>query len=232
MFKKLFLILICLLFSFGNLFAQEACEQKNVTPTGWYYCNGARMVTIVDENRDLVTNSEGRLDVVQHSHPNNGIIHFHIEDVDTTSRFILIDVSDITNYPHDSNTYIHLEDLDVQIDAAAAASYEIELVFLENVDATDGDEYMVWHTSGTKQTGQNKEIYLNWYPNGPRCRSLSVATHSISLNNVNYQTDVNMRTVLDPTTADTSPGAGDIILVITIAAGSINCSVNLSYHAH
>ena len=65
-------------------------------------------------------NSEGYLDSVQHAHPDSGIFHFHASSIAASQDFILIDISDDTNYPHAAGSYAHLEWLNFQVDATAA----------------------------------------------------------------------------------------------------------------
>lgn len=182
--------------------------------------------------REMTVDGKGRGDVVQHSHPDNGVISFTSDSISATTRFILIDISDTTNYPHTGTTYIHLEDIYILIDTSSSADYELRIGFLENVDDTNGDFYSVYNIKGDKKTGQNKEVYLPVYPNGPRMRSSSLASSTISLNDTNYQTDVNLASTLDPGTADTPSGSGDLVLEVIVNAGDLFVNINMSYHSH
>jgi len=181
--------------------------------------------------------TNGHLDVVQHAHPDSVYVHFDYAFTGGTSLdFILIDLSDTTNYHHTNTGYIHLEELFINVDADTNASYQVTVGWLENVDATDGDLYEITHLYGTKAVGQQKEIIRKFYPNGPKCSSSYAVTSDITLNDTAFQTDVNMRTTLDPTTADTPSGSGDLILRVNAGAGGantdFNVEVNLSFHSH
>ena len=192
-----------------------------------------RKLIITDGTDDVTVNSDGHLDVVQHTHPDTGAVHFHIDGLTTgTTRYILVDLSDTTNYPHVNTTYAHLEWLQIEVDGTNAAEYKVYIGFLENVDATDGDRYIVKHVSGSRTAGQSIRMFDNFAPNGHRMRSESTATHMISLNDTNYQTDVNLPSTLDPSTSDTPSGSGDVILEIVVSAGTIDASIDLSYHSH
>ena len=193
-----------------------------------------RNVSIVGSNGNpLTVNSEGRADFVQHAHISNPTIHFSVSSIGgTTERYILVDISNINSFTHVNTTYVHLENLDVQVDVTANAAYRICIGFLENVDASNGDRFEVWCLSGSKKAGQTKEVFLGWYPNGPRCRSQSLLTSDISRNNSSYQTDLNLPSIFDPSTSNTPSGNGDIIVEAAVTAESIGLSLNLSYHVH
>jgi hypothetical protein len=194
--------------------------------------DGNQKTQIVDAAGDIATvNSEGRLDVVQHAHPDSSILHFDVA-LAASTNFTLIDISDTTNYPHVNTGSVHLEWLKIAVDATAAANYEVELGFLENVDATNSDIYIFNHIIGTRTAGQVKEIFQNFYPNGGRLTSSKLVTHDIRLNNATFQTDVNQKTTLDPSTADTPSGDGDLIVIVDINAGEVDLSIDCGYHSH
>jgi hypothetical protein len=180
---------------------------------------------------DMTVNEEGRGDVVQHAHPNSGTIHFEAS-ITATSRFILIDVSDTTNYPHTETNYVHIEWLQVAVDGDNQADYEVCIGFLENVDATNGDFYGAKCFSGTKTAGRSFVQFESPYPNGWRMRTSDMATSKTSLNDTNYQTDVDLKTTLDPSTADTPSGDGDVVAVVTVSGGTLNLTVDIGYHTH
>lgn len=181
----------------------------------------------------MTVNSEGRADVVQHAHIDSGAIHFHLAGLGVaTTRYILIDISDTTNYPHNNTDYAHIEWIELEVDGSAAAAYTVNLGFLENVDADNGDRYIVKHWSGTRTAGQSIRQLDNLYPNGWRMRSENLATHAISLNDANYQTDVNLPSTLSPGVADTPSGNSDVILEIDVTAGTIDIAFEIGYHSH
>jgi hypothetical protein len=173
----------------------------------------------------------GRIEVSQHSHFDQSTLHFDFL-VTTSINFTLIDISNIDNYPHIHKGYIHLEWMRIQVDAAAAANYELEFGFLENVDDVNSDLYIFDHIKGSQQTGKDKEIFLNFAPNGGRLRSQSHVTHDVRLNDTTFRSNLNQRTTLDPSTADTPSGNGDIVLLNTVTGGQYDLVVNIGYHSH
>ncbi len=192
----------------------------------------SQFTKITNGVNDLTINSEGRADVVQHAHPNNGYIHFESGDLIASQDFILIDISDTTNYPHTNTGYIHFESLRLHTDASNNADYTIQIGFLENVDATDGDFYVFMDADGSQTTGRSQDIFLNYYPNGPRCRTESTVISDVSLNDTAFQTDVNLASTLDPTTLDTPSGSRDLVVRIIVTAGTVDVGIEGSYHSH
>ena len=189
-------------------------------------------VIVLGANGEAATvNSEGRADVTQHAHPNNGSFHF-AADVSATTDFIILDISDTVNYPHVETGYAHIEHLMVQVEASNTADYNISFGYLENVDGTNGDYHEMYSMNGDKTVGRNKAVVLPVYPNGDKMTSTKTVTSIKSLNDTAFQTDVNLGSTLDPGTADTPSGDGDLVMRITITAGTLNVSLNGAYHTH
>ncbi len=181
----------------------------------------------------MTINSDGHGEIVQNCHPDSSAMHFHIEDQTASSTsFILIDISDTTNYGHSNTSFIHIEWVQAQVDASITGNYELSIAFLEDVDVTSGNRYIIKHWSGTQQAGNQLLIFENMFPSGWKMRAINNATHLISLNNTDYQTDVNLATTLDPSSADTPPGAKDVIMFLEVTAGTINVAIDIGYHSH
>jgi hypothetical protein len=181
----------------------------------------------------MTVNSDGRGDIIQHSHLDSGAMHMHVDDLTAgTYRYIAVDISNTSGYPHDNTNYAHIEWLQLEVDGTNSAVYTVRLGFLENVDATNGDRYVMKHWSGNQTAGRQIRDFVNPYPNGWRMRSENSATHMISVDDTAYQTDVNLPSSLDPDTADTPSGSGDVVLEIIVSAGTIDIAVELGYHSH
>lgn len=193
-----------------------------------------QMTQITDGTEEATVNTEGRLDVVQHAHPSNGALHFFASGLVADQDFIVVDISDTTNYPHTETTYVHLEWIFIEAigSTAVAAEYEVSCGFLTNVDATNGDYYVVHHLDGSRATGTTQEVNFQFYPNGHRCRTASHVTGHKSLNDVGFQTDVNLASTLDTTSADTPSGSGDFVCRLDWTAGTVDIIVSAGYHTH
>lgn len=181
----------------------------------------------------VFTNGRTCLDTVRHAHGDGSNIHFDVDGLSgNTFRYLLIDLSDIINYKHESTGYIHIENIDIDVDTVANGAWKVTLGFLKNVDESNGDLWVIKHWSGTRKTGASLSKFLNLDPDGHRCTSDFVTTNDISTDDANYQSDTNMLSLLSPAVADTKPGDGDLILVVEVTAQTIDISVDIAYHSH
>jgi len=177
-------------------------------------------------------NTQGRLDVTQHSHVDQGMINFVSGDLTASQDFQLIDISDLSGYPHSNTGYGHLEWVNISVDSDTNGDYTLSIGYLENVDATDGDFKEVFSITRSKQTGNSFGGFFNMAPNGPRGSNGFVATSVSSLNDIAFQTDVNLATTLSPGATATPSGNNDLVLRVTRNAGTIKVSVQAGYHSH
>ena len=188
--------------------------------------------TLVSGTTALTINSEGRADMVQHSHSNNGWVHFESGSLSASQDYIFVDISDTTNYPHVDTSYIHLEYLRIHVDSDVNGNYAVQVGFLENVDESNGDFYPLVDISGTKKTGNTIDQIFPFYPNGAKGTSSFAVSSEKSLNDTAFQTDVNLASSLDSGTTDTPSGDGDLAIRVVVNAGSIIVGVEASYHTH
>lgn len=193
-----------------------------------------RKLWIADETSGETANVEhGSVSTIEHSHADQGTFHFYAPGVDASTDYILIDLSDTTNYPHDNTTIIHLDWICWDIDASTtpAAAYMVGWGYLDNVDATNGDFFRFHHIAGTRTTGLLQEDCIIINPNGWIGNGQHVTGHT-SIDDVGFQTDVNLGSTLDPGTADTPSGDGDIATRSTVTAGTIDITLSGGYHTH
>lgn len=191
-----------------------------------------QLVRITDGTEIATVNTDGRLDIVQHAHPDQSTVHMHKDGINSVQRFILIDKSDTTQFRHNASDYLHLEHLDLQIDASTtpSAKYKVSLYFINRIDSTDADLYTIWHLSGSRQTGLQTELYLPWMPNGIKCDSAFVTSGEVLEADTTYQLDVGLFSVLSKDSAIVYPGQGDLIVEFFITTGTIDQGMNVSYH--
>ena len=191
-------------------------------------------VTIVDRDSGETSFVEhGSLSVVQHAHEDNGVAHFYVTGLTAaTYNYILIDLSDTTNYPHDNTSEIHIDWLKYEIDSDVSGDYLISWGVLDSVDATDGDYYVFEHVSGSRTAGNSITDFYEYGGAGPEVTVSKLATGHSSLNDVAFQTDVDLPSTLSPAAADTPSGDGDLAQRITVNAGTIDVVVTIGYHTH
>lgn len=174
----------------------------------------------------------GHADVIAHAHAEGGTVHLDTGDITASTDYQLIDISDTTNYPHDNTTWLHTAWIMVEVDSNNIGDYVIEFGFLDSVDATNGDFYSVFTVHGSKTAGQQKFAFFGMNPEGPKMRIESIATSVKSLNDVAFQTDVNLKTTLSPLSTASPAGNNDVVVRITVNAGTIDVSINMHYHSH
>ena len=155
-------------------------------------------------------------------------VHLDAQAIAVDQGFMLIDLSDTTNWPHTNTGHIVLEQIIVNISLSATPAFigEVEFGFLSNVDATDGDLNVVgkFHLDrGSIGPGGPFDFSIygmdleldKWF--GPT-----------NTNDVTWQTDVNL---FGPDGATSYPsGDGDFVMHITnITAGTIDVGVTAFY---
>ncbi len=173
------------------------------------------------------------LSIIQHGHDDSSTLHFHIDlAAAATTRYIMIDLSDTVNWPHAYASVVHIDWFGVDVDSDNNGNYTLKLGFLANVDATDGDIHVFHDIAGSKSVGNQYYDMMQLAPDGWICAATRHLSSEITLNDTSYQTDVNLPTLIDPATADTPPGSGDIVLVATLAAGAISIDIDIGYHTH
>ena len=173
----------------------------------------------------------GHADVVAHAHAEGGHILFK-KSFTASEDVILIDISDTTNYPHSNTLWLHTANLVLNVDASNTADYVLEIGFLENVDGTNGDFHEVLSISGTRAAGNSINLDISQNPEAPKLKSGGFLG-PITLNDTAFQTDVNLRSTLDPTGATATPsGDGDMVMRVTRTAGDFTVSLLVGYHSH
>ena len=172
----------------------------------------------------------GHLSIVAHAHEEGGYVLFK-KDISATQDFILTDLSDVINYPHDNTAWIHVGNVLIDIAATNTADYEVHLGFLANVDGTNGDFHHVYGWAGNKLAGRQISEVIATSPESVKMRP-NTTLGPIDLNDVAFQTDVNLASTKDPATLDTSSGDGDAVIRVIITTGSINLSLGMTYHSH
>lgn len=194
--------------------------------------------TLVDESGAGITKWDyWGIGVILHEHDGHGDIHFHDPNVTGDNTYILVDISDNTNYPHGASAVsLHLDAMHYQINASGTAEYKIEFYYIENCDATDCDSYMFDSIAGDKSSGNNYNESTPWSGSGPLLQTGSggtkVSSNMITLNNTTYNTATTYKSTHNFAAAATAAGNNDLIMVVDHTAGTFSLRINLSYHSH
>ena len=146
----------------------------------------------------------------------------------TTTAYMLIDLSDTTNWKHTNTGGIVIEYIILEVDPGTTFSGQVKLGYLSNVDATNGDVTTIFNVDMRRSASLLVEN-LNFGSHGLRCSS---NTHfgPTESDSTLFQTDVNLE---GPDGNSSYPsGDGDVVMIISGANtgnGAVNVSVTIGY---
>ena len=178
---------------------------------------GKIITTVTNEDVTSFSTVPGNFDVE--------VIHLDAEDVDATTGYMLVDLSDTTNWPHTNTGHIDVLFVLLTIDPSSTFSGDIQLGFLTNVDGTNGD------------FNEFFEIHMEKKPD-PQFISIQYGAFGTSLetdhlfgpidaNNAIWQTDVDLQ---GPSGATSFPsGNGDMVMQVTRSASDVSVSITVGY---
>jgi len=151
-------------------------------------------------------------------------VHLDTGEVSAQTAFMLIDISDTTNWKHTNTDHIVIRDIVLQIDPDSTFLGEANIGFLTNVDATNGDFNQILDIDMAKKS--DSVIESLEFSGGFHCQS---STHfgPISANSTLFQTDVNLAGP-DGNTSFPS-GDGDLVLIVERSAGAVDVSITIVY---
>lgn len=152
---------------------------------------------------------------------------FLAENQSGTVGYMLIDLSDVTNWKHTLTSEIHLKMVVVNVNTSTSPAFvgKLEFGFLSNVDATDGDLNKIGVLSGQRGAAITSGSYS--FIDIGFCLSDENWFGAVTANDVTWQNDVNL---YGPDGATSYPaGTGDFVMKLTSSAGSIDISVTVIY---
>jgi len=153
--------------------------------------------------------------------------------VAATKRYLLVDLSDTTNYPHSAGDWIELLGLDIQLNQAGAGQWDMKVGLVTENDATNGSVYWfavyILSAAGAiaktlaftdPKTGTGLPMKItsdkpeNW------------VTNDSDLASANWDNAV--ANLTDPLgNANKSPGAGDLVMELTEVSGTTTIDISI-----
>jgi hypothetical protein len=171
------------------------------------------------------------------------------EAVAASTPYVLVDLSDTTNYPHDTSDELHLLMVHVSVEQQSDGAFDLWVGVVTENDATDGsvDWLHAFHaetvSNPTDSTGHVAET-LDFTagganPDGVNLRIESGApvgflTNETQANSANWQNDVGRTSPAGAGAGTTGkPGVGDLVLWVEEVAdgGTLDFSVTVLYEA-
>jgi hypothetical protein len=166
----------------------------------------------------------------------NGVLFYaglRVVDVSTDIGYMVVDLSDTTNWKHDYTGHIDLCYANISINGSDSFNGRVELGYLENVDAENGDMRIIksWPIDSTIKYASIVNDELNFDGQGGYFHCGSVrAFLPMNEHDQLFQTDVKI-TGPDGNTNYYS-GNGDLVLKITRGAGSVSVGLLVGYVTH
>jgi hypothetical protein len=161
-------------------------------------------------------------------------INFGIEALSATTGYVLVDLSDTTNFKHIPTGEIHVLGMSVSTERAATGVYDLHLGVIIRVDATNADTK--WFEIVRLETGTDRVVQFYDYtlggrnPEGVNLRVTSGATARFLsnqglTNSTVFQTDVNLTS---PVGSTTPSGLGDLVLYAEEVSGTGTVDFNIT----
>jgi len=153
----------------------------------------------------------------------------HIDgDVSATTGFMVIDLSDTTNWPHTLTGHIDIVYIVLNVNPTSTFEGDIQLGFLDNVDETNGDFCGIMEIHMDKKQDSITQM-MNF---GAFELSLEKAHWfgPITTNDTTWQTDVSL---LGPDGNASYPaGNGDLVMKIEVTTSSVAVGMTIGYRTH
>ena len=153
-------------------------------------------------------------------------VHIDVQDIASQTAYMLIDLSDTTNWAHTLTGHIILEYIILEIDPASTHVGETRIGFLSDVDASNGDFNQIIDIDMKKKSDLLVEL-INFGSHG---MDLETTKHfgPVTANSALFQTSG--ANILGPDGTTTHPsGAGDLVMIVESATAQVDVSITLGY---
>ncbi len=153
-------------------------------------------------------------------------VHLDMLAVSAQTAFMLVDISDTTNWKHTETDHVIIRHVLIEVDPDSSYLGQIKVGFLSDVDATNGDFNQFIDFDMAKKSDLAIEDLT--FTGGFHCQA---STHfgPILANSTLFQTDVDLGGPDDASTLTYPSGNGDLAVLIERSAGEVDVSVTLIY---
>ena len=153
-------------------------------------------------------------------------MHLDTGSVAAQTAFMLIDISDTTNWKHTETDHIIIDHILIEVDPDATYLGEIKVGFLSSVDATNGNFNQIIDLDMAKKSDLAIEDLT--FGGGFHCQ-LSTHFGPTLADSTLFQTDLNLGGPDDPSTITYPSGDGDLVLLVERSAGTVDVSITMVY---
>ncbi len=155
-----------------------------------------------------------------------------VEGVAASTPYVLVDLSDNANFPHEKTTALHLLGLVLHAEKASDGVYDVWIGVVTENDATNGsaDWIHVYHlealgnaTDSTDRFAQTIDFSMGGYDeDGINLHiqggaGLNYVTNQTQAGHTNWQNDTNR---VSPVGSTTKPGVGDLVVWVEEVSGT------------
>lgn len=156
---------------------------------------------------------------------NTGTVHLDTGSVAVQTAFMIIDISDTTNWPHTNTDHVIIRHLLIEVDPDSTYLGEVKIGFLDSVGATNGEFHQIIDFDMAKKSDLAIEDLI--FTGGFHCQAAThFGPHVVS---TLFQTDVNLGGPDDPGTLTYPSGNGDLVMLVERSAGAVDVSITLIY---
>jgi len=172
-------------------------------------------------------NAENFLDISIHSNHDGTSIAFSAAGVAATTGYVLVDLSDSTNYPHTETGRVDIDWIIMDYLGDSTCVGSIEVGFIASITSSNAD----WHSLAKAHLDKKeieRPIQINFNPQHIVCSTTEHLSGGTMFHNddTTFQDD----TALAATYATVAPAAGDLICKVTLSAGSVGFAITIGYH--
>lgn len=178
--------------------------------------------------------------------PNIWPVNLGVQAVAASTPYVLVDLDDVTNFPHADANWLNLLALQLNTEKASDGAFDIWVGVITENDGTDGTAQWihVFHIEAIGNPVDSTDRFVDCVdftnggatPDGIICKVTSgampyFAGNQVDADNVNWQNDTNRTS---PVGATTKPGVGDIVVWVeeVSGTGTIDFSLTAWYEDH
>ena len=176
-----------------------------------------------------MVNSAGRTSsYVAMGYTNTQTVHMDVSTSSTLIAYMLVDLSDTTNWKHSNTGEIIIEYIMLEVDPDTNFAGEVKIGYLTNVDGTDGDFNQILDIDMRRKANLFAEV-IDFGSHGLHCADSSHFGPIIA-NSTLFQTDVNLGGPDDYTTLAYPSGDGDLVMIVDgDGTNTVNVSITIGY---
>jgi len=170
------------------------------------------------------------------------VAHLNVEGVAASTMYMLVDLSNTTNFPHVGTTEIHVLGIQASIEQKSDGAFDVYFGVVTELDATNGSAKFFYaiHSEGVQNPtdssgGQHIEVDFTLggnNPNGIVCAVVSGATTRFVSNNVlSSSVLIQNDTALTNPIGTANPAVGDLVMYLeeVTDGGTLDCGVTVIY---